>query len=193
MIPTPTQVTPPKRRGSERRDNPRSPLDLAPATLQAVLDALAEREFTPNRRRDLRSAVTRVAKLLGDASARITLELPVLGARLAAISPIAVGLTPKSFSNIRSDLLAAVDASGLRPARSPAKALSPAWSELLAKLPKRREGIGLSRLARYASAQGITPQQVDDAGLAGFITAVREGSFHRQPNVLHRRTAQICK
>jgi integrase len=191
MIPTPTQVTPPKRRGSERRDNPRSPLDLAPATLQAVLDALAEREFTPNRRRDLRSAVTRVAKLLGDASARITLELPVLGARLAAISPIAVGLTPKSFSNIRSDLLAAVDASGLRPARSPAKALSPAWSELLAKLPKRREGIGLSRLARYASAQGITPQQVDDAGLAGFITAVREGSFHRQPNVLHRRTAQI--
>src|ERR1700704_6284282 len=92
MIPTPTQATTPKRR-NEQRPNARSPRDLAPATLQAVLDALAERELSPNRLRDLRSAVTRVAKLLGDAPARIALDLPLLGARLAAISPIAVGLT----------------------------------------------------------------------------------------------------
>jgi integrase len=191
MIPTSTQATTPKRR-NEQRPNARSPRDLAPVSLQAVLDELAQRELAPNRRRDLRSAVTRVAKLLGDAPARIGLDLPVLGARLAAFSPIAVGLTPKSFSNIRSDFLAAVNASGLKPVRSPGKAaLSPAWSALLAKLPKRREGIGLSRLARHASAQGMAPQQINDAVLAGFIAAVREGSLHRQPNVLHRRTAQI--
>jgi integrase len=190
MIPTPTQATTPKRRNEQRR-NARSPRDLAPATLQTVLEALAECELAPNRLRDLRSAVTRVAKLLDDAPARIALDLPALGARLAALSPIAVGLTPKSFSNIRSDFLAAVNASGLKPVRSPAKALSPAWRALLAKLPKRREGIGLSRLARYASAQGITPQQIDDPTLEGFITAVREGSLHRKPNDLHRSTAQI--
>jgi integrase len=188
MIPTPMQATTPKRRGG----NASSPRDLAPATLQTVLDALAERELAPNRLRDLRSAVTRVAKLLGDAPTRIALDLPLLSARLAAISPIAIGLTPKSFSNIRSDFLAAVRISGLKQVRSPGKAaLSPAWSALLAKLPKRREGIGLSRLARHASAQGIAPQQIDDAALAGFITAVREGSLHRKPNDLHRRTAQI--
>ena len=188
MIPTPTQATTPKRRGG----NASSPREPSPATLQTVLDALAERELAPNKLRDLRSAVTRVAKLLGDAPTRIAFDLPLLSARLAAISPIAIGLTPKSVSNIRSDFLAAVRISGLKPVRSPGKAaLSPAWSALLAKLPKRREGIGLSRLARHASAQGIAPQQIDDAALAGFFTAMREGSLHRKPNDLHRRTAQI--
>ena len=65
-------------------------------------------ELAPNRLRDLRSAVTWVAKLLGDTSTRIALDLPLLSARLAAINPIAIGLTPKSVSNIRSNFLAAV-------------------------------------------------------------------------------------
>ena len=163
------------------------------ATLQTVFDALEGRQLTSTRWRDLRSAVTRAAKLLGDAPARIALDLPDLSKRLAAISPVAVGLTPKSFSNIRSgELLAAVKASGLKPMQSGGKArLSPDWIALLAKLPKRREGIGLSRLARYASAEGIAPQHIDDAVLESFITAVRQGSLHRKPNDLHRRTAQI--
>ena len=75
-----------------------------------MLDALEGRELAPNRRRDLRSAVTRVAKLLGDTPTRIALDLQDLSKRLAAINPVAVGLTPKSFSNIRSDFLAAVKA-----------------------------------------------------------------------------------
>src|SRR5262245_44022456 len=84
----------------------------APATLEAVLDALEERrDLVPNRLRDLRSAVTRVAKLLGGAPGHIPLDLPVLSAKLAAINPVAAGLTPKTFSNIRSDFLAAVNAS----------------------------------------------------------------------------------
>jgi integrase len=164
----------------------------AHGTLQTVLDALEGRQLAPKRRRDLRSAVTRVAKLLGDAPGRIALDLPDLSKRLAAINPVAVGLTPKSFSNIRSDFLAAVKASGLKPMQSGGKAgLRPDWIALLAKLPKRREGIGLSRLARHASAEGIAPQHIDDAVLESFITAVREGSLHRKPNDLHRRTAQI--
>jgi integrase len=188
MIPTPTQATTPKRRGG----NASSPRDVSPATLQTVLDALAERELAPNRLRDLRSAVTRVAKLLGDASTRIALDLPLLSARLAAINPIAIGLTPKSVSNIRSNFLAAVRVSGLKPVRSPGKAtLSPAWIELLAKLPKRREGIGLSRLARHASGEGIAPQDIDDAAIERFINAVRQGSLHRKPNDLHRKVTKI--
>src|SRR5260370_25473237 len=120
----------------------------APATLQAVLDALeGRRDLAANRLRDLRSAVTRVAKLLGAAPGHIPLDLPVLSGKLAAINPLAAGLATKTFSNIRSDFLAAVSASGLNQLRSPGKgALSPGWARLLGKLPKRRAGIGLSRL-----------------------------------------------
>jgi hypothetical protein len=99
----------------------------APATLRAVLDALEGRQdLAATRLRDLRSAVTRVAKLLNDAPGHIPLELPVLGAKLAAINPVAAGLTAKTFSNIRSDFLAAVSVSGLKQLRSSGKgALSP--------------------------------------------------------------------
>jgi hypothetical protein len=51
--------------------------------------------------------------------------------------------------------------------------------------------LGLSRLARFASAKGIEPAQVDDAVIEAFITAVRSGTLHRKPNELHRKVAQI--
>jgi integrase len=88
--------------------------------------------------------------------------------------------------------LAAVKASGLKQvqrfARTP---LSPAWNRLRAELRVRRAHIGLSRLARYASAEGIEPEEVNDAILQAFIKAVRDGTLHRKPNGLHRRVAQI--
>jgi integrase len=62
---------------------------------------------------------------------------------------------------------------------------------LLAKLPRRRAGIGLSRLARHASREGIEPDQIDDVALDRFITAVRQSSLHRNPNHLHRTIAKI--
>jgi integrase len=167
--------------------------EAAPATLKAVLDALeGRRDLAANRLRDLRSAVTRVAKLLNDAPGHIPLELPALSAKLAAINPAAAGLTAKTFSNIRSDFPAAVNASGLKQLRSPGKgALRPGWTRLLHRLAKRRGGIGLSRLARHASREGIEPDQIDDAALDRFITAVRQGSLHRNPNHLHRTIAKI--
>jgi integrase len=188
MIPTPNDRMTPKRRTSASAH-----AKPAAATLQVVLDSLAGQELAPNRRRDLRSAVTRVAKLLGEEPACIALDLPALSAKLAAISPVAAGLTPKTFSNIRSDFLAAVKASGLKPPPSADRsaALSPAWIELLAKLPKRREGIGLSRLARHASGEHLAPHDIDDAAIERFINAVRQGSLHRKPNDLHRKVTKI--
>jgi integrase len=188
MIPTPND-----RMTAKRRTSASAHAKPAAATLQAVLDSLAGRPLAANRRRDLRSAVTRVAKLLAEEPARIALDLPALSAKLARISPVAAGLTPKTFSNIRCDFLAAVKASGLKPSPSAGRsaAFDPAWIELLAKLPKRREGIGLSRLARHASGEGLAPQDIDDAAIERFINAVRQGSLHRKPNDLHRKVTKI--
>ena len=134
-------------------------------TLADVL-AVVERStaLAPTRLRDLRSAVIRVADLLGNVPVRIALDLPTVRSRLAAISPVAAGMTPKRFANIRSDFVAAVRASGLMSMRQWHKGrLAPAWRQLFARLAGRRAHLGLSRFARYASARGINREAVNDA------------------------------
>jgi hypothetical protein len=73
------------------------------------------------RRRDLCSSIKRVSLLLGDEPAHIVLDLPMISAKLATVSPAAAGLTGKSFSNIRSNFIAAVKVSGLKSVQRLAK------------------------------------------------------------------------
>jgi hypothetical protein len=104
------------------KNDSRAPPPTTAPQAQTLADVLAiiERSPTlsPTRKRDLRSAATRVADLLGNVPGRIALDLPTISARLAAVNPVAAGMTTKRFANIRSDFLAAVKASGLLPIRS---------------------------------------------------------------------------
>jgi integrase len=164
-----------------------------PVTLATVLAAL-ERDvgLAPTRRRDLISAVKRVAELLGQEPAAILFDMAVISAGLAAVNPIAVGMSPKRLANIRSDFRAALKASRTMPVTGRDKApLSPAWLELFRRLSGRRAHIGLSRLARHANGEGIDPREVNDQVIDRFIAAVRAGSLHRKPNVLHRQVTLI--
>jgi integrase len=172
-----------------------TPADAAvePITFATVLAAL-ERPgvLSATRLRDLRSAVNRVANLLDNEPAGIALDMEAIGARLGAINPLAVGMTLKRFANIRSDLVAAVKASSVIPVMGRAKkALSPGWAALFQHLTGRRTHIGLSRLARYASAQGIEPGEINDKVIAGFIVAVRQGSLIQSSKALHRKVTLI--
>ena len=178
---------------SKSRTQPGEPAVPPPATLATVLKALdGSSGLTETRLRDLRSAVRRVAELLGNVPAAIPLAMEKIQAGLSTINPIAVGLSAKRFANIRSDFLAAVRASGVLPVKSGAKgSLSPEWVKVFEALEGRRAHIGLSRLARHASAQGIEPMDVNDTVIDRFIAAVREGSLHQKPNVLHRQVTLI--
>jgi integrase len=168
--------------------------DPAPRKTLADVMAAVDRStaLSPIRRRDLHSSVVRVANLLGNVPARIGLELPVIATSLAAVNPVAAGMTTKRLANIRSDFLAAVRASGLIPIGAWYKGpLAPAWRQLFARLKQRRAHLGLTRLAHFASARGIDPQDVNDGTVADFITAVREQSLHGTPNWLYRQVTLI--
>jgi integrase len=168
------------------------PKPLTLAELLAVLDR--DRKLIGTRRRDAISAVKRVAALLGDEPAAIALDLAAISARLAAVNPVAVGLTAKTFANVRSNFLSSVKASGLVPFRLKSggkPVLSPAWLDLFARLSGRRAHIGLSRLARFASARGLAPKDINDEVINELIAAVRQGSLCPRPTVLHRKVALI--
>jgi len=69
-------------------------------TLASVLAALgANCGLAPTRLRDLRSAVRRVAALLGNELAAIPFDMAVVSAGLATVNPVAVGMTAKRLSN----------------------------------------------------------------------------------------------
>ena len=174
------------------RSQPKALRASSPPTLATVLKALDQSAvLSPTRRRDLRSGVSRVAELLGNEPPAIQLVMENIQAGLAAVNPVAVGMTPKRLTNVRSDFLAAVRASGVIPITLDSKAaLSPAWTDLLQNLSKRHH-LGLLRLARYLSSQGINAEEVNDKVIAEFIVAVREGSLHKQPKVLHRQVTRI--
>src|SRR5262249_12002822 len=164
-----------------------------PVTLAEVLAALDRASgLSGTRLRDLKSATRRVAILSGNEPAAIALEMGAISARLATINLAALGLTAKRFANIRSDFLAAVKVSGVKPLKVELKSpLSPGWVDFFGRLSGPRAHIGLSRLARYASTQGIAPKDINDEVIGSFIAAVREGSLYRKPNALHRQVTLI--
>jgi integrase len=166
---------------------------VGPATLADVTTALKRTSgLSATRARDLASAVKRVAALLGNEPAAIAVDISAISARLGAVNPVAVGITPKRLANIRSDFLAALNASALIPASAFRKSpLSRKWLELFQWHSGRRVQIGLSRLARYASARGLEPKDINDGVIHDFIAAVREQSLCDRPKALHRQVALI--
>jgi integrase len=146
--------------------------------------------LSATRKRDLKSAVSRTAKLLGNDVAAVDVDLGAISTRLTAIEPVAAGMTARRFANIKSDLLAAVKASGLAPVSTKVP-MMPAWEALFRRLTGRRDHVGLTRLAHYASARGIEPAGVDDVVIDNFIADVRQRSLHRNPYKLHRQVTLI--
>src|ERR1700733_5303681 len=132
-------------------------------SLQTVLDRLSSHpELTPARKRDMRSAVNCYAKLVDQPPAAIPLDLAAIRQKLDKIVPAWMKISRKRWANIRSDLAAAIDASGLRPMLITARIeLAAPWRQLLAETPQPSRH-GLSRFARWASLHRIKPEAVNE-------------------------------
>lgn len=87
--------------------------------------------------------------------------------------------------------MGAITASGLKALKRPPKELTEPWQALRAGLKTKRQRIGSSRLLRYASAEGLAPDHVNNAVIDGFIGWIRENALDRKPNDLHRQTTVI--
>jgi hypothetical protein len=171
------------------KPNPPPAADTS-ATLQTVLDRLAGSDgLSDVRKRDLRSAVTSFAKLRDRAPAAVPLDLADIRTTLDCMVPAGAKLSSKRWSNLRSDLAAAVAASGLRPMLK-TRSLRPdeGWSRLLAPAD-RRVHLALSRFARWASLRGIAPESVDDGTIERFIDELDSASLIRNLRTLRRTVA----
>lgn len=163
---------------------PDAPTVTAQATLANVLAALDGKSLSDTRLRDLASAVRRIARMAGHEPDQVALDLKVLTAILGRGPANGRIPSPKTIQNLRSDLMAAIDTSGLKPISKTARLpLPPAWQGLYDIMPSKRVRIGLSRFVHDCSARGIDPDAVTEATIDEFCSAVAAGSLKTERQI----------
>jgi integrase len=156
--------------------------------LQDVLVRIAaDAGLTDRRRHDLCSALRQVGRALGVQLAEIPAHPGYLRERLSLASPAAVGLSKRRWVNVVSLLRASLKHAGL--SKVPGRYVAPmtaGWDQLFRSINDRTTRWGLSRFAHYCSGAGIAPEQVDDAVMGSFHTAISEAGIVRNPREVHR-------
>jgi hypothetical protein len=167
------------------------PQSTTPITLQNVLDRLAtDGALSDTRRRDLRSAITSFAKLAEKPPAAIPLDLAEIRTTLNGMLPARAQISRKRWTNLRSDLAAAIAASGLHPMLTTGDLdVDEVWTGLL--MPAGQDiRRGLSRFIRWASLRRIAPESVDNGTIDRFIAELDATTLIRNLRDLPRVTAQ---
>ena len=169
------------------------PPTAAPATLQDVSDRLAGNpDLSDIRKRDLRSAVRTYGRLVERPLSAIPVDLADIRGTLDPMAPAQAKVSRKRWANLRSDLVAAIAAAGLRPMLNTAR-LKPdaSWAELLSAVADRAIRNGLSRLARWASSRQLPPKAIDAAAVQRFVAELEVGTLVRNIPLLHRKVSKI--
>jgi integrase len=107
--------------------------------------------------------------------------------RLEKVTPASAGVAPSTFANVVSLVRFALNHSGL--ANVPGRYRAPMgseWERLYAKLRDYELRYRLSRLARYCTANGLTPTDVTDEVLGRFLYDLQTESMVREPRKVHR-------
>ncbi len=161
-----------------------------PATLADVLALLrADNSLAGHRRRDLCSALRRMARMTGKPLERLPAELSLLRPLLNDIRPAAHGISAKTFANLRSNFMAAVRHAGVVEARP--QELTPAWQALHAALPTQRLRHGLSRFCRWCARNDLLPSGLDGDSVEIFRDWLATNALIQNPHRYARQVATL--
>ena len=132
------------------------------------------------------------ARLIGEEPGRIELDLGQLRNRLAAINPVSAGSQREELRQYPLRSFCSDQGERTEADQQDKPTLGGALARPHGKAHSKASAYwAVSRLARYGSARGLAPDDVNDAVIADFMESVREGSLHRKPNDLHRKTTVI--
>jgi integrase len=157
--------------------DPVPPLDAASAI--AMVDSWTD--LPPDRRRDLRSAVSTVVRMVGAPAGSVILSPAYLHDRLLCRSPKALGVSESRKRNICSALRFIMSSQGVIEAtKAP---VSDQWRALVGHISGRQRVI-LNRFARYCSLQAVMPDAVTSATLEAFEVQLTTRTLTRTPRRL---------
>ncbi len=103
-----------------------------------------------------------------------------------------VGVSKGRVANVRSLIMAALRHCGLtNRSGSYLCPLAPPWQALWDRLPGKYDRTAMSRFMRYASAQGIPPDQVNDEVAAAFLEALIDETLSKKPRTTHQTFCRL--
>ena len=160
----------------------------APKTFAEVIVKLESLDgLSQTRRRDLISAMNAMARFLKKPVDQLEANINLLRQRLRQFHPKQAGVSEKTYANVKSAVLAALKLTGAnnkRAAGSPP--MSDGFQALYDAIPDPLLGYKLSRLFRYCSEEGLSPNQVTDATIEAFEAHVIDQTLHRDPGKVAR-------
>jgi hypothetical protein len=162
-------------------------------TLADVLGLIDRAGLTGTRRRDMVSAINRLCEMAGTSPASVRAEPFVLKDMLSRIRPAAHGVSPKSYSNLKSLFAAALQLAGvIDPSGRGSAKRHTEWGPLLeAVADDQRLSNGLAAFANWCAGQGISPAEVDDTVVQRFLTWLETKTLQPRPRELARRVPNI--
>jgi len=163
------------------------PISPEPTLAEVIARHEQDATLTPKRRRDLKSAVLRMSEITGVDPRSTPVSLRLMRPRINAVRPAKYNLTPKTWSNLRSNFRAAVVQALPRQPRRP----DPEWGPLRAALPNKRMKNGLSRLIGFCESNTIPPTAVCDAIFDFFRAHLEADTNVPCPPDCHRLTCRL--
>ncbi len=166
---------------------------LAAPMLQQVVERISlNADLSDTRKRDLRSAVVIYGKIIGAPLGEIPLELAAIRKTLDGVVPLQAKVSRKRWVNLRSDLAAAIAASGVQPMLKTSDVRpNDAWQELLSATNDKRITHGLSRLARWASLRGLGAADINNATLERFFEDLEAKTLARHIGFQRRNVRRL--
>lgn len=157
--------------------------------IQRLQEEGAEAGLRPERRRDMVSALRRVAAALGRAPQIVPADPKWLQTRLSRVEPAALQVSDKTWSNVLSNLRATLDHFGIVDRIWRRSDLSPDWQALWSVVLASKDPSlppALSRFVHFLSGQGIDPDAVRDAHAEAYLAAIEAAEISRSPVTAYR-------
>jgi hypothetical protein len=151
----------------------------------------SDSELSERRRRDLRSSLRTLARTVGRDPGAIEADFAVLQRLTRDIHSRQAGVSPKRWSNIRSDIAFAVRRYRLRQPLRIARHLTSAWRALRDRIQDDRIKHGLSRFIRYCDRRDLAPQEVTRATFDQYHRWLHEQTLVAKPDRLFKETCRL--
>ena len=153
----------------------------------------ANDELSYPRRREIASAINTVAGWFKLPLDMIPASTSFLRERFKHVHPAHVNVSKRRIQNVRSLIMAAFRAEGVTTKLAPYMTpMAPAWKALWDMLEgSHYHRVELSRLFRYCSNQGISPEEINDAVLAAYLDAIETEALLSKPRTRHQSVCRV--